>query len=171
MTSHQHNIIVVLMIPDLIDINGAPWRVLPPGLHWATLAEVETVFAQNPHRRKLFSGLLRAAMALKAARCKYLFLDGSYVSSKPKPSDFDGCWSPDDVDPSLLDPVLLDFSNSRLNQKTKFLGELFPLNAQAAPGQIFLDFFQVEKHTGGQKGIVAIDLTIESFNPVEGEPS
>lgn len=171
MTGDEHNTIVVFMIPDLIDINGAPWRVLPPGVHWATLAEVETVFAQNPYRRKLFAGLQRAALALKIAGCKYLFLDGSYVTGKPKPGDFDGCWSPEGVNPSLLDPVLLDFSNSRRNQKIKFFGELFPFTAEAAPGQIFFDFFQVEKHSGGQKGIVAIDLTIESFNPVEGVAS
>lgn len=156
------------MIPALIDLNGAPWRVLPPGLHWASLAEVEIVFAHNPHRRKLFAGLMRAASALHVAGCKYLFLDGSYVTGKPKPGDFDGCWSPEGVDLKLLDPVLLDFSNSRKNQKDKFLGELFPFNALAAPGQIFLDFFQVEKHSGGQKGIVAIDLTNESFDAVEG---
>ena len=159
------------MIPDLIAINGAPWRVLPPGLHWATLAEVEIAFAQNPHRRKLFAGLQHAATALKAAGCKHLFLDGSYVTGKPIPGDFDGCWNPEGVDPTLLDPVLLDFSNSRQNQKTKFFGELFPCNSEAAPGTAFLDFFQVEKHSGGQKGIVAIDLTIESFNTVEGGAS
>ena len=171
LTCHQHNTIVVSMVPDLIDINGAPWRVLPPGLHWATLAEVEIAFAQNPHRRRLFAGLQLAAVALKVAGCKYLFLDGSYVTGKPKPGDFDGCWSPEGVDPSLLDPVLLDFSNSRRNQKIKFLGELFPFHLEAAPGKAFLDFFQIEKHSGGQKGIVAIDLTIESFNTVEGGTS
>lgn len=156
------------MVPALIHINGAPWRVLPPGLHWATLAEVEVAFAQNPHRRKLFEGLIRAAKALQTAGCKKLFLDGSYVTEKPKPGDFDGCWSPEGVNPTLLDPTLLDFENSRRNQKIKYLGELFPASSSAAPGKAFLDFFQVEKHSGEQKGIIAIDLTNESFDAVEG---
>ncbi len=156
------------MIPELVEISGAPWRVLPPGLHWATLAEVEIVFAINPHRRKLFGGLQLAAMALKNAGCKYLYLDGSYVTAKPRPGDFDCCWSPEGVDPLLLDPVLLDFSNSRLNQKIKFFGELFPFHLEAAPGRVFLEFFQIEKHSGSQKGIVAIHLANESFNMVEG---
>lgn len=171
MTNHRHNNIVVSMIPPLVNISGAPWRVLPPGLHWATMAEMESVFAQNPHRRKLFVGLQLAAMALQDAGCKYLYLDGSYVTGKPNPGDFDGCWSPEGVDPSLLDPVLLDFTNSRRNQKIKFLGELFPAHFEAAPGNAFLNFFQVEKHSGGQKGIVAIDLAAESFNAVEGGTS
>ena len=156
------------MIPDLVEINGAPWRVLPPGLHWATLSEVETAFTGNPRRRQLFVGLRRVARVLKAAGCKCLFLDGSYVTDKSEPGDFDGCWDPDGVDASLLDPVLLDFSNSRRRQKIRYLGELFPFHLEATPGKAFLDFFQTEKHSGGQKGIIAIDLTVESFTTAEG---
>ncbi|MBE0472115.1 MAG: hypothetical protein IBX55_21735 [Methyloprofundus sp.] len=155
------------MIPQLIDIEQAPWCVLPPGVHTATLAEVKSVFAQNHHRRKLFLGLLNAANALHVAGCKYLYLDGSYVTAKPNPSDFDCCWNPEGVKISLLDPVFLDFSNARQNQKNKFLGELFPFNFDAAPGKKFLDFFQVEKYSGGQKGIIVIDLTTESFTQLE----
>ena len=168
MTNKECNNSVVLMIPELVDLSEAPWRVLPRGLHWATLAEVEFVFAQNPHRRKLFMGLRNAAMSLKLAGCRYLFIDGSYVTAKPNPSDFDGCWAPEGVTKALLDPVLLDFSNSRRNQKLKYYGELFPSTALASPGKAYLEFFQIEKHSGGQKGIVAIDLTSESFNRVVG---
>lgn len=156
------------MIPNLIKLNGAPWSVLPPGVHLATISEVKQAFATNPHRRKLFGGMVKAAQALKIAGCKTLYLDGSYVTGKPKPGDFDGCWDPAGVDPTRLDPVLLDFDNARRNQKIKFLGELFPLHYEAEPGNIFLNFFQIEKHSGNNKGIVAIDLTSESFDAVEG---
>lgn len=156
------------MIPNLIDVNGAPWRVLPQGLHWATFAEVELVFTQNPWRRQLFAGLLLAAEALQVAGCRALYLDGSYVTEKPRPGDYDGCWDPHNVDPALLDPVLLDFDNGRRNQKLKYLGELFPFGWDAEPGKIFLDYFQIEKYSGNPKGIVAIDLTNETFGTANG---
>lgn len=142
--------------------------VLPPGIHLAAISEVEQAFATNPHRRKLFFGLVNVAKALSIAGSKYLYLDGSYVTTKPRPSDFDGCWCTDGADPNSLDPVLLDFDNDRRNQKLKYGGEVFPLSWQAEPGTVFLDFFQVEKFSGNPKGIIAIDLTKESFKHIEG---
>lgn len=156
------------MIPDLINIDGAPWGVLPHGIHVATLSEVEQKFAVNRHRRKLFTGLVEAAKSLKQAGCKRIYLDGSFVTGKPKPEDYDGCWDPDCVNPEQLDPVFLDFSNGRRNQKQKYLGEMFPSGIERGSGKHFVDFFQVEKFTGKSKGIVEIDLTTESFNKVEG---
>ena len=46
------------MIPAFVPIKGAPWDVLPPGIHPATLAEVATTFATNAKRRLLYDGLL-----------------------------------------------------------------------------------------------------------------
>jgi hypothetical protein len=156
------------MIPDLIEIDGAPWGVLPSGIHTATLDEVAKKFANNHHRRKLFKGLVEAAKSLKQSGCKRIFLDGSFVTGKPKPNDYDGCWDPDSVNPKLLDPVFLDFSNSRMSQKQKYHGEMFPFGIERSSGKHFVEFFQVERFTGKSKGIVEIDLTIESFNNVEG---
>jgi hypothetical protein len=85
------------------------------------------------------------------------------VTAKPHPADFDGCWEAAGVDPTRLDPVLLDFTDMRQAQKTKYLGELFIANALAAPhGPRFVEFFQLDKQTGQPKGIVALnpqDLT------------
>jgi len=157
------------MIPRLIKQSGAPWDILPPGIHLSTLSEIENAFATNPHRRKLYKGLIAAAKALKDAGCNYLFIDGSYVTGKPRPGDYDGCWDPSGVNRNLLDPVLLDFSNSRQNQKNKYLGELFPFNATAKPGRVFLEFFQEEKFSGKKKGILAIDLKSEPFDSNKGD--
>ena len=87
-------------------------------------------------------------------------LDGSFVTGKVSPGDFDGCWDDAHVDFSLLDPILLTFANGRAAQKIKFGGELFPagLVADPATGSIFIDFFQIHKDTGAAKGIIAIDL-------------
>jgi hypothetical protein len=156
------------MIPDLINVQGAPWSILPPGIHYASLSDIKHTFANNSRRRELFQGLFEAAKALKHAGCRVVYIDGSYVTGKPIPGDYDGCWDPSGVDPSKLDPILLDFDNARQNQKLKYLGELFPFDWEAAPGNIFLNFFQIEKISGRPKGIIAVDLATETFDLVEG---
>jgi hypothetical protein len=154
------------MIPALIKIRGAPWAVLPPGIHQASLSEVRDSFATNPHRRSLFNGLVCAAKALSKGKVQRIYLDGSFVTGKPLPGDYDGCWDHTGVIPHLLDPVFFDFKNGRANQKAKYMGEFFPSIAIAEPGTglIFEDFFQIEKFTGEKKGILQVDLQSESFD-------
>ena len=147
------------MIPSLIEINDAPWKILPAGIHRATLSEVEVFFGTNPHRRVLFVGLVQALKALRIAGCQRVYLDGSYVTGKPKPNDYDACWEHEGVDADKLDPVFLDFDNLRANQKAKYGGEFFPRCANGVPGQPILDFFQRERYSGEIKGILSIDLT------------
>jgi len=151
------------MIPQLITLPLCPWDVLPPGIHAASLSEVEVCFATTPHRRELFAGLLLASANLAVAGCSFLYIDGSYVTGKQKPSDYDACWDPTGVNPTRLDAVFLDFSNKRQNQKIKYKGEFFPFNALASPGKQFLDFFQTDRFTGLPKGILLIDLRKETF--------
>jgi hypothetical protein len=87
-------------------------------------------------------------------------VDGSFVTNKPHPGDFDGCWDVDGVDPDRLDSVLLVFDNRRAAQKAKYGGEMFPAQLnEGATGQTFLEFFQVDKATGRAKGIVQLDLS------------
>jgi hypothetical protein len=132
---------------------------LPPGVHDATWTEMTTRFGQTPWRSQLLNGLLAALHSLRAAGCKRAYVDGSFVTDKAIPGDFDGCWEAAGVDPNRLDPALLDFSNARAAQKARFGGELFPATSAAVPvGTAFLDFFQRDKNTGSQKGIIAINL-------------
>ena len=159
MRFHQPNDIVVSMIPTIIDI-GASWQVLPLGVHEATLDEVKVAFATNTHRQHLFDGLVRGCEALRVAGCPALFLDGSFLTDKPNPGDFDACWDPSGVDAAALDPVLLDFSDARRNQKLKYGGEFFPSPALADGTRAFVDFFQVEKETGLGKGVILIRLDV-----------
>jgi hypothetical protein len=138
---------------------GSPWDVLPPGVHMATFAEVEQTFTYNPRRRALFAGLLNAARHLSLVGCRRVLLDGSYVSAKPVPDDYDACWDPDGVDFAKLDPVFDDFDNGRANQKARFGGEFFPSTVvEADSGAVFVEFFQVDRFTGKRKGILAIAL-------------
>ena len=156
-----YNNIVVIVIPTLVTLAGAPWKVLPPGVHATTFSEVEVAFATNKRRRDLFDGLLTAVGSLLYAGCGRIYLDGSYVTAKPNPSDFDACWDPAGVDPAKLDPVFADFSNKRKPQKAKFKGEFFPSTMLNLPRQPFVDFFQVDRFTGMRKGILSIRLSTD----------
>jgi hypothetical protein len=147
------------MIPQLISIPGSPWDVLPPGIHPATIAELEQAFAYNTRRRDLLDGLVDASASLASAGCGMVLLDGSFVSAKPVPGDYDACWEPHGIDFAKLDPVFGDFTNGRANQKAKFKGEFFPSTMLAADiGRAFVEFFQVDRFTGKRKGILSIAI-------------
>ncbi|CZT37821.1 hypothetical protein GA0004734_00047150 [Rhizobium sp. 9140] len=162
--NRPYNIIVVSMIPAFISLPGSPWDVLPSGIHFATLEEVANAYGYNERRRVLFAGLVEGATALVKAGCSRIYLDGSFVTSKPIPGDYDACWDPAGVVGSLLDPVFKDFSDGRARQKARFGGEFFPSSVvEAGSGKAFLDFFQVEKHSGGKKGIVGISITTDAM--------
>ena len=116
-------------------------------------------YATNERREQLLDGLRAAINSLRAAGCSRVYLDGSFVTSKDVPGDFDACWQTSGADPGVLDPVLLDFSDRRAAQKAKYGGELFPAEVAAEPGGMrFVDYFQRDRVTGAAKGIVAIDL-------------
>jgi len=149
------------MIPALIPIPGAPWDVLPPGVHPATLTEVATTFATNAKRRALYQGLLSAATALRVAGCINLYLDGSYVTAKTIPADYDACFDLTGMTRAKLDPVFLDFKNKRQAMKDKFGGEFFPTIMPNTATQTILDFFRVERFTGKEKGILLIVLSTD----------
>jgi len=152
----QHYSCVV--IPDFVDIGG-PWKVLPPGVHYATLEEVETRFASSDHRKRLFAGLKEGVLALRKAGCRKIFLDGSFVTEKAVPYDFDVCWDPMGVDISKVNPVFLDFSDKRKKQRECFKGEFFPATCLADGRHFFFDYFQIDKYTGNAKGIISISVS------------
>lgn len=141
------------MLPDADPVTG----YLPSGIHAAVWAEVTARFSANGHRSRLIGGLLAALRNLAGAGCQSVLLDGSFVTRKDLPEDYDGAWDTTGVDPDRIDPVLLDFSNGRAAMKTKYLGELFPATAAAAPGVLYRDFFMKDRN-GVPKGVVAIDL-------------
>lgn len=141
------------MIPPTDHLTG----YLPAGVHQALWTEVGARFALNDHRRRLLAGLRDALFNLAEAGCSAVLLNGSFVSDKLLPNDYDGAWEPYGVNPDLLDPVLLDFSNGRAAMKAKFGGELFPAGDHAGGGVLFRDFFQTDRN-GVPKGVISIDL-------------
>ena len=135
-----------------------PNGYLPPGIHDATCQETADRMGTNPHRTTLLTGLLQALANLRQARSRRTYLDGSFATDKGHPNDFDVAWETTGVDPRLLNPTLLDFSNRRQAQRLTFGGELFPADWEAdEQGRTFLEFFQTDQEAV-PKGIIAIDL-------------
>ena len=129
------------MIPQL-DADG----LLPPGIHRATWDEVTATFGSTPWRTQLLAGLGMAMESLRRAGCRTVYIDGSFVTSKEIPNDFDACWEEAGVAPELLDPVLLRFDAGRAEQKARYLGELFPASIGATvDGTSFREFFQTDR--------------------------
>jgi hypothetical protein len=132
---------------------------LPPGVHFATWRELEDRLDFNPRRRRMLAGFRQACEELRKAGCRLVYLDGSFVTRKEHPGDFDACWDVRNVEEDRLDPVFWDFSRFRAAQKQRFLGELFPAQLpEGATGRAFVNFFQVNKMSGEPKGILAIRL-------------
>ena len=86
--------------------------LLPAGIHHADWNEVIKVFGFTKHRQKLLLGLRAGLKNLHFAGCQKAYLDGSFVSSKPNPADFDVCWESAGVNPVLLEAEMLLFSHA-----------------------------------------------------------
>lgn len=138
---------------------------LPAGIHAVDWPEFVAYFGFSDRRRQLLAGLEAALRALRDAGCRLAYVDGSFVTAKQEPGDFDACWGIAGVNPDRLDPVLLDFSDGRAAQKVKYGGELFPAELpEGVSGRTFLEFFQTDRDTGAAKGIVSIGLDAQEFS-------
>jgi hypothetical protein len=133
--------------------------LLPQGIHPATLEEVLERFGGNERREQLLTGLVEALRLLRAAGCRRVYINGSFVTSKERPNDIDVCWDIEGVDPDALDPVFFDFDDGRAAQKARFGAEFFPAQVpEGVTGRTFLEFFQVDRQTGEPKGIIELRL-------------
>lgn len=141
------------MIPPFDPVTGR----LPDGEHVASWDELVDRLGWTPRRRQLLDGLAEAIELLTDAGCGRLWLNGSFVTAKDEPADFDACWDPDGVDLDALDPIFFDLASGRANQKARFGGELFPNVVESDSGLVFADFFKNERD-GGHKGIVVLPI-------------
>ena len=89
--------------------------VLSVGIHDVeTWHELEGFLGFNQHRRELLTGLKQACYLLAKAGCKTVYLDGSFVTSKEFPNDFDACWDTTNIDWDNLDTIFLQVAFPRL---------------------------------------------------------
>jgi hypothetical protein len=144
----------VFVIPEFTDEG-----LLPEGLHRATWYEVIERFGCTPKRQRLLAGLLEAATNLRDAGARYLWLDGSFTTSKPDPGDYDCAWDAYGVNLGKVDPVLkdvVDLRTGRFKQKAKYGGE-FLAGREGSSGMLFQLYFQQDQD-GRTKGVILLDL-------------
>ena len=142
------------MIPDFDPVSGH----LPPGEHAATWQQMLERYGRTPWRLPLLAGMLEAMSLLRSAGCTRAWIDGSFVTAKYVPGDYDACWDAEGVNFDQIDDRLLTFDPGRATQKAAFLGEWFLADTRADPqGTLFRDFFQTDRD-GQRKGIVVIEL-------------
>ena len=130
------------------------------GIHTLTIEEFENLFGYNEHRKMLIQGLKLGIKELQLCGCQEIYIDGSFVTEKEIPGDFDACWEENgmDIDKLIREfPTLVDFDNERERQKTVYSGEFFPARGGASPYDLYIDFFQSDKD-GNAKGIIKILL-------------
>lgn len=134
---------------------------LAAGVHVMDLGTFRRAFAWNARRRFLFGGLQRALGQLAEAGCRAVIVDGSYVTSKEHPGDWDAAFDPIGVDSARLDEILIRHSDGRRAMNVKYLGDLFPWSAPAADpgGPVYRDFFQSDRD-GRTKGVVELRLQV-----------
>src|SRR3546814_14919970 len=112
------------MIPTFIYREGAPLGVLPPGVHFASLEEIEKRFATNERRRSPFKGITEVAETLRRAGCRVMLLDGSFVRDTELPAVFERCWDMHGVHAAALEPMLFDLECSGAREEGKWGVEL-----------------------------------------------
>lgn len=129
---------------------------MPPGVHTVTLTEVENKFAYNVRRKALSAGLSNVIRILKEANCLEVFLDGSYITTKEEPDDYDLCFEPTDLQPTEELRALL---SAKENRKTEYLGDIF---ARLPEPPYFFDYVTNWQRDGRNddviKGILRIEL-------------
>jgi len=139
-------------LPDF-DTRGA----LPAGIHQCTWQAFHARFGGTPQRDALLEGLRLALRDLAAVGCASVFVDGSFITAKAHPNDFDACWDLTGVQLDRVPTVFFDFQDSRRAQKDAYGGEFFPMDWPAnTSNDAFIDFFQRDRD-GLPKGIVRIN--------------
>ncbi|EIT84821.1 hypothetical protein A374_14055 [Fictibacillus macauensis ZFHKF-1] len=140
---------------------------LTPGKHFLTWDELMRAFGTNAHRKTLLAGMKRGLQILKKAGCKRVYIDGSFVTLKKVPGDYDLVWDERHVNTHVLqqlEPLFYGKFRDTTLQRKKYLGEYFPAMMIAIDRVIdgknpcFLDMFQTERYTDYPKGIVSLDL-------------
>ena len=141
------------MIPDFDAATG----YLPAGEHVADWNEVSDRFAWNAHRLHLLSGLRRLAAALRDAGCGLFLVDGSFVTRKEFPGDFDACC--DFTGMSAITLMRLRLMASKEIMKAEYYGEVYAY-ARSVPSDerySFREFFQRDVDDI-PKGLVHLNL-------------
>jgi hypothetical protein len=131
---------------------------LPPGIHKATWVEFQERYGYNPRRVWLLEGLKMLLDELSKVGCKSIYVDGSFVTDKELPGDYDLCWKMDGVFVEDLDPVLLNYTaEGKVRIEGKYRGDIRGAEFSVKEtGATYLVFFQHDRN-GIAKGVVELE--------------
>ncbi len=144
------------MIPDLTSEG-----VLPPGVHDATVGEVRRRFGTGTQaRRQLMKGLSAVIARARRARARDLYLNGSFVTSKKEPVDWDAVLVfPVGCNTGSADAIVLA---DRDRIRRDYDGDLFTVSEDDPEllDHFVSTIFGTDRH-GVPKGLVRIHLTVK----------
>ena len=129
---------------------------LEPGIHKMSWEEFYNFFSFSEHRKILLWGLEKIYFSLREIGATHFYIDGSFVTSKKYPGDWDACFdAPKHILYEIRDKYLLP---SRNKIKERYGGDLFYVDSEADEyGLKFLDFFQqIKENPKKKKGIVEL---------------
>ena len=138
---------------------------LPEGHHAATWQEIAVCFGGEPDSRRavILSSLLRWRDAVRAKRLSGLvILDGSFISRKDAPGDFDLVFCYEEASEVILrtDPDARTLTDYQVCRSLGFLGDVFALPASLqslSPALGGLSMFDFDRR-GIPKGVVEVRL-------------
>ena len=138
--------------------------VLPPGIHEASLQEISAAFGQfqeTDRRPRLFERLEQLVAQVKPLGfIRHLIVNGSFVTSKPRPEDIDLILA---INPEILHkpewaPAEYNaLSSRRLRRQYQFDVLVAPVDGEAYSQYLGL-FSRIKGNPDGLKGLVRLQL-------------
>ena len=131
------------------------------GSHPVTWEEFVMEFGYNARRMDLIHGLEQLICDLADCGCTAIYIDGSFVTKKRNPADFDACWKHNEADVDLHKlktkyPEI--FTGSISAQKLIYKGEVRNAFDFADYDDCYLHYFQKDKGDKSPKGIIQLNI-------------
>lgn len=142
--------------------NFLPNGNLVPGIHNLSWDEFVDLYGYTQRRRDMIAGLERAMKHLAEFGCRAVYIDGSFVSKKHNPSDYDACWDDtgeiDEEYLRLYQPYFI--TNAKEKLKAKYGGEFIRSSSFADWDNRYLAYYQRDKQDLSPKGIIRLEITV-----------
>lgn len=105
------------------------------------------------------TGLEKLVRHLESVGCTAIYVDGSFITTKERPNDYDACWNIDGVKIEKVDKILLNFSDEgKVEMQKEYGGDIRPGACSPVESKAtYLEFFQTDRN-GNRKGIVKLTL-------------
>ncbi len=107
----------------------------------------------------MLEGLKRALRMMENCGIERVYIDGGFVTDKPRPKDIDVCYDiPEDARLGAMFPIYPTNHLTRSLTIRGFGAEFFPSDmVEEDSGKPFLDFFQIDKEDR-PRGVILIEL-------------